>query len=108
MAEAIAAARTPPILYPAPADTRGMNVFETDVNLQRLLGRRAPEMIDRHGGRLRAFGAWVGGPLDEQAAYTDRYAPPRLETHARTGERSDRVVHNPPTWPATRSATAAG
>ncbi len=80
-----ASAKSRPIDYPA--DTRGLNFFDLDVNLQRLLRRRAPDMMAAHADRLRDFGAWVGGTLDEQAAYTDRHAPPRLETHARGGER---------------------
>ncbi|HET6520259.1 MAG TPA: acyl-CoA dehydrogenase family protein, partial [Geminicoccaceae bacterium] len=83
-----------PIGYPA--ETRGLNFFELDVNLRRLLARLDPELVARHGGRLAGFGAWVGGPLDEQAAYTDRYASPRLETHdPRSGEPLGRVVHGP-------------
>ncbi len=77
-----------------PAETRGLNFFELDVNLQRLLQRRAPAMMAQHGARLSDFGAWVGGPLDAQAAYSDRIAPPRLETHGRDGERLGRVILN--------------
>ncbi len=88
-----AIARAEPIAYPA--ESHGLNVFDLDVNLQRLLWRRAPGLLEHHGERLSDFGAWVGGPLDEQAAYSDRYAPPRLESHDRHGERTGRVVYNP-------------
>jgi hypothetical protein len=88
-----AIARAEPIDYPA--ETRGLNFFELDVNLRRLLWRRAPALLERHGARLADFGAWVGGPLDEQAAYTDRFAPPRLESHDRHGNPSGRVICNP-------------
>ncbi len=74
-----AIARAEPIGYPA--KSRGLNFFDLDVNLQRLLWRRAAEVLETHGARLGDFGAWAGGPLDEQAEYSDRYAPPRLETH---------------------------
>ena len=88
-----ALARAEPIDYPA--ETRGLNFFDLDVNLRRLLWRRAPGLLERHEARLSDFGAWVGGPLDEQAAYTDRIAPPRLESHDRHGNRLGRVICNP-------------
>ncbi len=86
-------ARAEPIDYPA--ETRGLNFFDLDLNLRRLLWRRAPMLLERHEVLLGEFGAWVGGPLDEQAAYSDRHAPPRLETHDRNGNRSGRVICNP-------------
>ena len=89
----VAIARAEPIDYPA--ETRGLNFFDLDVNLRRLLWRRAPALLDRHEARLSDFGAWVGGPLDAQAAYSDRIAPPRLESHDRHGNRSGRVICNP-------------
>ena len=82
-----------PIRYPA--DTRGLNAFDLDRNLQRLLQLRAPAMLARHGGRLSDFGAWVGGELEAQAAYSDRYAPPRLDSHGPDGEPLGRVILNP-------------
>ena len=88
-----AIARAEPIGYPA--KSRGLNFFDLDVNLQRLLWRRAAEVLETHGARLGDFGAWAGGPLDEQAEYSDRYAPPRLETHGPDGERLGRVIYNP-------------
>ena len=78
-----------------PAATRGLNFFDLDNDLQRLLGRLAPDLLARHGERLSGFGAWVGGPLDAQADYTNRHAPPRLETHGNDGERAGRVINNP-------------
>ncbi|MFQ5775629.1 MAG: acyl-CoA dehydrogenase family protein [Kiloniellaceae bacterium] len=88
-----ALARAQPLDYPP--QTRGLNFFDLDVNLQRLLWRRAPGLLERHEARLADFGAWVGGPLDEQAAYSDRTAPPRLEAFGPRGERLGRVVTNP-------------
>ena len=88
-----AIARAEPIDYPA--ETRGLNFFDLDVNLRRLLWRRAPGLLERHEARLGDFGAWVGGPLDAQAAYSDRIAPPRLESHDRHGNRKGRVICNP-------------
>ncbi len=82
-----------PIRYPA--DSRGLNAFDLDRNLRQLLQRRAPEMLARHGGRLSDFGAWVGGELEAQAAYSDRHAPPRLDSHGPDGEPLGRVILNP-------------
>ena len=78
-----------------PVETRGLNLFTLDRNLLALLERRAPPMMARFGATLSEFGAWAGGPLDEQARYTDRYAHPRLESHDRDGEAVSQVVLNP-------------
>jgi alkylation response protein AidB-like acyl-CoA dehydrogenase len=43
---------------------------------------------------LTEFGAWVAGPLDIQAAYSDRIAPPRLEAFDSQGEARHRVIYN--------------
>lgn len=82
-----------PIAYPE--ETRNSNFFESDLNLQRLLKRIAPGMMEDNRARLNDFGAWVGGPLDEEAAYSDRYAPPQLETHNKNGQKKSHVVFNP-------------
>ena len=82
-----------PIRYPE--ETRGLNAFAADRNLHRLLRRRAPAMLAEHEARLTDFGAWVGGDLEAQAAYSDRIAPPRLETHGRDGAPLGRVIFNP-------------
>lgn len=82
-----------PVAWPPVA--RGLDFFSIDRNLCRLLARRAPMLIAGHGDRLADFGAWVGGPVDIQAEYTDRHAPPRLETHDRRGVPDGRVVLNP-------------
>lgn len=77
-----------------PKETRGHNFYDMDVNAQRLLARLAPDMLSRNEDRLKDFGAFVGGPLDEQASYSDRHAPPKLETHTKTGEKKIRVIFN--------------
>src|SRR3546814_17645532 len=82
-----------PIAYPVAAS--GLDVFTLDRNLRRLLARRAPAILERHGRRLAEFGIWAGGPLDAQADYTDRHAPPRLETHDRPGAATGRVILTP-------------
>ncbi len=86
-------AEEPPIDYPV--ETRGLDLFALDRNLRALLERRAPKMMGRFHDTLTQFGAWAGGPLDEQARYTDRHAPPRLETHDRDGAETGRVILNP-------------
>jgi acyl-CoA dehydrogenase len=82
-----------PIAYPE--ETRNSNFFESDLNVQRLLERIAPKLLEENRTRLSDFGDWVGGPLDEEAAYSDRYAPPKLETHNKDGKKESRVVFNP-------------
>lgn len=77
------------------SEPRGSNFYLTDTNLRRLLGRIAPQELTKHEERLVAFGAWVGGDVDVQAAYTDRYAPPVLETYDRHGTTVNRIVYNP-------------
>ena len=72
-----------------------LNFFDADANLRALLARRAPEMLAVHGERLSDFGAWVAGPLEEQAVYSDRYAPPRLETHGKDSLPLGQVILNP-------------
>jgi alkylation response protein AidB-like acyl-CoA dehydrogenase len=88
-----AATPADPIAYPP--ESRGRNFYTLDVNLRRLLAASAPGMLARFEKDLVSAGDWVGGPLDEQAAYSDRHAPPRLETHDSRGNRASRVVFNP-------------
>lgn len=75
-------------------ETRGQNFFVLDRNLQQLLRQRAPDFLDRYGETLTDFGEWVAGPLDRQAAYSDRIAPPRLEAFDAQGEARHRVIYN--------------
>jgi acyl-CoA dehydrogenase len=82
-----------PVDYPK--ETRGANFFESDLNLQRLLERIEPDMLERNFDRLKDFGKWTGGALDEQASYSDRYAPPQLETHNKSGQKQSKVIFNP-------------
>lgn len=93
MPDASASATPAPLSYPP--ETRGLNAFDSDRNLQAILRRRAPGLLAAHEARLSDFGAWVAGALDEQAAYSDRYAPPRLEPYDRQGARGGRVILNP-------------
>lgn len=76
-------------------ETRGQNFFENDPNFQRELERIAPAMLKRNLERLKDYGAFVGGKLDEEAQYSDRFAPPVLETHTKEGLKQNHVVFNP-------------
>lgn len=78
-----------------PFPLRGANLFALDRRLQRLLDRLAPDALARQHRRLTAFGAFAGGPVDEAADYTDRFAPPRLETYDRDGRIANHIQHNP-------------
>ncbi|MEO3434186.1 acyl-CoA dehydrogenase family protein [Inquilinus sp. CAU 1745] len=80
---------------PYPERTAGSNFFDLDDALRRHLARRSPELLARNETRLSDFGGWAGGKLEEQAAYTDRHAPPRLEVTDRDGGLSSRVILNP-------------
>ena len=71
------------------------NVYRADRNLQALLGRSAPWLTDDDAERLSSFGAWVATTVDEQADYTNRFAPPVLETLDEGGRARSVVRHNP-------------
>lgn len=97
-----------------PESSRGLNAFSIDQRQQRLLRwvldhdraaifpdatEAGPDDYAALFNDLESFGAWVGGPLEEQACYSDRHAPPVL-THplsdpGRPGARDSRVVYNP-------------
>lgn len=78
-----------------PEEIRGQNFFELDPELHAILSARAPADCKGWAPLLSDFGAWVGGPVDEEADYTDRYGPPVLEAYDRDGETANRIVHNP-------------
>lgn len=78
-----------------PKETQGQNFYALDVNLQRLLARLAPDMLARNEKRLGDYGAWVGTELETQASYSDRFAPPRLQTHDKQGKKHSTVIFNP-------------
>ncbi len=78
-----------------PKDTQGQNFYALDVNLQRLLARLTPDLLARNEHRLSDYGAWVGSTLEAQASYSDRFAPPRLQTHDKQGKKHSTVIFNP-------------
>ena len=64
-----------------------------DSYLEPWLTARVPRMAD-YSVLLADFHDWVRTDVDAQANYTDRYAPPALETYDRNGEVVNRVVAN--------------
>lgn len=65
-----------------------------DAYLEPLLICREPR-LRAYSSRLSDFRQWVLTEVDAQANYTDRYAPPALETYDRSGSVANRVVLNP-------------
>ena len=76
-------------------DRHGDNVYLADRNLQALLRRGAPGLTDADADRLSGFGAWVATAVEQQADYTNRFAPPVLETLDEGGRPRSVVRHNP-------------
>jgi alkylation response protein AidB-like acyl-CoA dehydrogenase len=64
-----------------------------DLYLESWLVARVPRMAD-YSQQLADFHRWVCTEVDAQANYTDRYAPPALETYDRDGEVVNHVVAN--------------
>src|SRR5271165_1993975 len=64
-----------------------------DLYLEPWLVARVPRIAD-YSRQLADFHRWVCTEVDEQANYTDRYAPPALETYDRSGEVVNRIVAN--------------
>ena len=71
------------------------NAYRADRNLQALLRRSAPWLTEGDAERLSSFGGWVATDVDEQADYTNRFAPPVLETLDEGGRPRSVVRHNP-------------
>ena len=73
----------------------GGNAYRADRNLQALLRRSAPWLTKSDAERLSSFGGWVATAVDEQADYTNRFAPPVLDTLDEDGRPRSVVRHNP-------------
>ncbi|MCY4406986.1 MAG: acyl-CoA dehydrogenase family protein, partial [Rhodospirillaceae bacterium] len=73
----------------------GGNAYRADRNLQALLRRSAPWLTEGDAERLSSFGGWAATDVDEQADYTNRFAPPVLETLDEDGRPRSVVRHNP-------------
>ena len=65
-----------------------------DAYLEPLLTSREPR-LRAYLHKLYEFRQWVHAEVDAQANYTDRYAPPALETYDRSGSIANRIVVNP-------------
>ena len=65
-----------------------------DPYIEPLLLTRDPR-LSAYLSRLHDFRDWVLTEVDAQANYTDRYAPPALQTYDRDGEVVNRIVANP-------------
>ncbi len=83
-----------------PEIVRGENLYALDCELRALLAALEPAEAEKWRDTLFDFGAFAGGPADEEAEYTDLHAPPRLEPYDRDGNLVNRIVHNP-LWDAT-------
>ncbi|MGA2369747.1 MAG: acyl-CoA dehydrogenase family protein [Candidatus Korobacteraceae bacterium] len=64
-----------------------------DPYLEPWLTARVPRLAD-YSSQLAEFHDWVRTEVEAQANYTDRYAPPALETYDRNGEVVNRIVAN--------------
>jgi len=64
-----------------------------DPYLEPWLTARLPRLAD-YSQMLADFRHWVYTEVDAQANYTDRYAPPELETYDRNGEVVNHIVLN--------------
>jgi acyl-CoA dehydrogenase len=62
-----------------PQRVRGLNFFDTDINLHLLLERAAPGLLQRRGAVLGRLGAFAGDRLDRQAEQSDQDFPPALK-----------------------------
>src|SRR6266850_1567218 len=90
------------------AEARKRDLFRNDPNLQRLLKRSLGADYARWKSDLAEFGAWVGDVVDRAAAYTDRQAPPYLETYDAQGHTANRIIRNPAWVAASREAYERG
>jgi acyl-CoA dehydrogenase len=64
-----------------------------DRYVELLLASRERKLTS-YAAMLAEFATWVSTEIDSQAAYTDRYAPPILETYDRNGTVVNRLVLN--------------
>ncbi len=91
-----------------PRIVRGQNLFLLDGNLQSHFARNLPAAAARFRPVLESFGAWAGGAADEEAEYTDRFAPPVLEPYDRDGRLVNHIRVNPLWEAASREAYRRG
>jgi len=83
-----------PAAHPVP-DQFGVNRFDDDPELERLLGvYLPPDVLDHLRPRFRRLGELTGGRLDALAGTADRH-PPVLEPRDRRGEDLQRIAKHP-------------
>jgi alkylation response protein AidB-like acyl-CoA dehydrogenase len=86
----------------------GLNWYDTDPNLQFLMGRLlAPADFDWLEPELRKIGALCGGPVAARAEVTDKH-PPELVKFDRWGNTLDEVRHHPGALATKRDLWEAG
>ncbi len=84
-----------PVATTAVPDQHGVNLFDTDSELQALLPLYlAPELHDHLLPHLRRLGALAGGVLDTLAGVADKH-PPTLVHRSRSGVDAQRVDKHP-------------
>ncbi len=92
-----------------PVSPDGLNLYDLDWNLQTFVDS-ADLALDPD--MLSSFGAWVSGPLEAQARYSDRFAPPQavdfLTTAGVPGDKTKTIVFNPAYQEAQREAYRRG
>jgi len=80
--------------HPVP-DQHGVNLFDTDPDLGRVLSLYLPAPVYRHlQPQLQQLGALAGGVLDTLAQTADKN-PPTLEHRTRSGIDAQRIVKHP-------------
>ena len=89
-------------------ETRGLNFFDHDPNIQEVLQRIDATTFDRWRPTLSSFGAWVGDEVDAEAEYTDRHGRPKLQTYDGDAELANAVLHNPAWQTVSRQAYERG
>jgi len=85
--------------FQLPQAVRDGNLFDLDPDAAVALERLDSTVTGRWGDTLRDFGAWVAGPVDREAEYTDRHAPPKLIPYDGEGNLTNRILYNP-AWEA--------
>lgn len=73
----------------------GYNYFEDDVLLNDFLAETIPNIYNKYRNELLLFGKWVGSEVEEAANYSNRYAPPILESYNKDGEKTNNIIFNP-------------
>ncbi|MFE1626370.1 acyl-CoA dehydrogenase family protein [Brevibacillus reuszeri] len=80
---------------PHPRMANEQNFYTADPNLEYLLTRHLPAaMHDWAKSQLTELGAYVAGPMDERAAFTDREGKPLLRKYNRLGEDVSEIITN--------------